>query len=94
VLPGPQASQIAWGPFSCQRFGHSMAADAQLLGDAALAEARAVEAANCLGARFGEVSDEQDGQEQQGQGPGREAGGGHCSECCGVISQGAAPAPG
>lgn len=80
---GPQASQIAWGLFSCQRFGYSMAADAQLLGNAALAEARAVEASDCLGTRFGEVSDEQDGQEQQGQGPGRKAGDGHCSECCG-----------
>ena len=69
-----------------------MARAPQPAGDLPLTDPRAVPPAGPVALGFEDPGEQEDGQEQQGQGPGREAGDGHGEKCCG-DREGAAPAP-
>ena len=78
----PASSQGVTHPLP-QHLPHPPAGAAQPIGDALLAEARAAPPAGAVTIGFEDPAEQQDGQEQQGQGPCRQAGGGHCREGCG-----------
>ncbi len=78
---------------SGQQLPHPPTSAAQPIGDALLANPRAVPPAGAVALGFEDPGEQQDREQQQGKGPSREASGGHGGECCGGL-QGAAPAPG
>ena len=78
---------------SSQQLLHLPAGAAQPIGDAPLRQASTTEPASAAALGFEDPGEQENRDEQQGQGPSREAGGGHGGKCCGGL-QGAAPAPG
>ena len=76
---------MGWGFFmgSRQHPPHPPAGAADLIGDALLTEASAAPPAAAVAVGFKDPSEQENRDEQQGQGPGREAGDGHGEECCG-----------